>query len=290
MKVMYRRVPKDIDFSFKNIISSKSSTNEEKSIKTDNFKYLEKLDVVYTLRDASKHGDDFELRHSLRSIDKQSWLNRVILIGHRPKWVKNVIHVPYEDLYPQKHKDKNIIFKVLRACAIPDITDRFIVWSDDIYALRPLTLEDFGPWLEYPSQYEKIKDTPIDQINSTWKQRLVQTVEYCKRNGYPTFTPDFHVPYIVDKRLYLEVMLDIPWHIGNGLLTHVFMNVLVKRGKLKHPVLNKNVILRIQEDYSEEDLQLLLKNKLFLNHNNNGLGEGMKRFLEKKFFRKSSYE
>ena len=250
----------------------------------------QKLDVVYTLGNGSKHGDDLELRYSLRSIASQPWLNRIFLIGHKPSWIKNIIHIPLTDYHPSRVKDKNIILKVLRATAVPSITENFVVWSDDIYALRTLTIENFGPYIEYPSQYDEVKFIPIQHITSSWKQRLVQTVEFCKKNNYPDFTPDFHIPYIVPKSLYQEVMFEIPWHYNNGLLTHTFMNVLVPRGQYPSPKHNPNAIVRIKEQLTHKAIANVTSNKLFLNHNNTGLNKDMQFFLNEKFPTQSKYE
>ena len=251
---------------------------------------MKPTDIVYILGNGSKFGDDAELRFSLRSMANQPWLNNIYLIGHKPKWVKNIIHIPCPDHHPAKRKDINLITKILRACSIPELTEDFVVNSDDQFALKILNTEDFGPWEEYPAQYNDIKHVDIQNITSTWKQRLKQTVDYCLRNKMPTFVTELHTPYLVNKRLYPQLMHTVPWHLGNGLLTHVYFNLMNHHGYLPAPTLNKNAAIRIKEGLTHQTIDAITSNKIFLNFNNPGFSPDMKYFLNKRFPVKSKYE
>ena len=104
------------------------------------------MDVVYTIGNFGKHGDGFELRYSLRSIEEQDWVRNIYILGNCPDFLKNVKHIPCPDHY-RKSKDANIINKVLMACSY-DVSDDFIVNSDDHYILKKIDREELGPWLE----------------------------------------------------------------------------------------------------------------------------------------------
>ena len=115
-----------------------------------------KLDVVYPLAAMAKGPDDFELRYSLRSLEPQSWVGTVFIIGHKPAWLKNAVHIPFADQWNLNFKDKNIIKKMLRACTDERISDPFIANSDDQYWLKITEPRDMLiPPRENPPQMEK---------------------------------------------------------------------------------------------------------------------------------------
>ena len=55
------------------------------------------IDFLYVLGSGSEY-NNLELRLSLRSIDKYAHnLGRVFIVGEKPDWIKNVIHIPVKD-------------------------------------------------------------------------------------------------------------------------------------------------------------------------------------------------
>jgi hypothetical protein len=242
-----------------------------------------KVDVVYTLADLSKDGDDFELRLSLRSLARQSWVRNVYLVGHAPDWVRNVVHTPCPDPYA-KAKDANIINKILYACTFPEISENFVVNSDDHYILHPISLAGLGPWLENPSQYREALRL---QSRSSWYHRLVETVALCKDKGWVTDSIECHIPYLVNKRRYQDLFATLPWGQGNGVLTHIyFMATLSEPPKNPGP----KMVLRLKEDVDYPTLQRLTQGRTFFNHDNTGLSPGVKSWLEKLFPDPSKWE
>jgi hypothetical protein len=64
------------------------------------------MDLVYVLGSGSRWGDN-ELRYSLRSVEKHlKGYNNVYLVGDKPDWVRNVTHIPKQDITVQRMFDK----------------------------------------------------------------------------------------------------------------------------------------------------------------------------------------
>lgn len=78
------------------------------------------IDVVYKLGNGSRF-DDAELRYSLRSLSNFRDLGKIYVVGKKPAWIKNVIHIPAGDPY-KSNKDANIINKIILAATHSDIT------------------------------------------------------------------------------------------------------------------------------------------------------------------------
>lgn len=243
---------------------------------------MSKVDVVYTVADMSLRRDDWELRYSLRSLAAQKWVRNVYIIGHKPKWATGVIHVPCND--PLKPKDANIIRKVLLACEQPGITRRFVINSDDHYILRPIELAELGPWLENPCQ---LRESQERYRSSMWCRRLVDTVNWCRTKHLPQWVFECHIPYLVDRKRYQEIMAEIPWNIGNGLVTHVYYNLALDA---EPPREEKTMTVRIKRPLHRDRLKELTARATFFNHNNTGLCPPVKAYLEALFPAKSRWE
>jgi hypothetical protein len=239
-------------------------------------------DVVYTLGDWSRDGDDFELRHSLRSLLGQEWLGRVWIVGHCPEWIDRDIvrHIPMPDHHNPERKDKNIILKLLRACAEEDLSREFVAFSDDKYLMRPIGLEELGPWNEKPSRYELIRDVAPTRLG-LWNRRLWETVRHFQLQGRPVFTPEFHIPFAVDKALYPKVMLDMPWSVGNGLLSLAYVMAAHGADCVQDPP--DGMIVRVKEPLDRDAVQRLAGGCVFLNHDDRGLNEHLMDFLAHTF-------
>ena len=252
-----------------------------------------KIDVVYPLASISKGPDDLELRYSLRSLEGQAWVRNVFTIGYRPQWLKNAHHIDFPDPWNYNFKDKNIIKKMLRACVDDRVSDPFVANSDDQYWLKPVRPEDMMiPPRENPAQIDLDRTSktkgPFRAWRNMWVKRQYETVEYLRKRGKATICFDGHVPYIVEKAKYLRTMNDIPWEMGNGFLIVVYHGYNWENGF--HIEDRDGVLKRIKSDCSCKMVEEAIGNALFLNHNNRGLGQGMREFLEKRFPNPSRWE
>ena len=255
-----------------------------------------KIDVVYPLAATAKGPEDFELRYSLRSLETQPWAGQVFVIGHKPPWLKNAIHIPFADQWNLNFKDKNLIKKMLRSCVDERISDPFVANSDDQYWLKPIEPEDMLiPPRENPPQMDAAiqgrKINPYPTFRNPWVKRQFQTVKFLKGHGKSTTCFDGHVPYLIHKGLYIKTMAQIPWEIGDGFLIVVYhgwnWDALANGHKIED---RDGVLTRIKSDMRHDEIEGKLRRALFLNHNNKALGEGMKDFLKKRFPNKSRWE
>jgi hypothetical protein len=248
-----------------------------------------KIDVVYPLNPMAKGPEDLELRYSLRSLDPQPWAGDVYVIGHRPPWLKNALHIPMGDQWPVNFKDKNIIKKMLCACAEPRISDPFIANSDDQYWLKPINPGEMGiPPREFPAQMDRDRFGRV--YRNGWVKRQALTVEFLKKNKRAEIRFDGHVPYLIDKGQYIRTMNQIPWEMGEGFLIVVYhgWNFHTDNGfKIED---RDGVLVRVKEDLKPEEIEERTAKALFLNHSNKGLSVGMKDFLKNRFPNPSRWE
>jgi hypothetical protein len=163
------------------------------------------IDVVYVLGSGSRWFDN-ELRYSLRSLDKYvTGIRNVYLVGRRPDWIRDVIHIPYHDYHPCK--ERNIMEKVMRACKEPDLSEQFLHVHDDHFALAPVGASEVPFW--YRSELGKLS-LRVPPSNN-YRQALINTDAALRARGRDVKNFDLHYPIIYDKELFPLAMMSYDW-------------------------------------------------------------------------------
>lgn len=158
-------------------------------------------------------GDYLEMEYVIASLKKycSSWVGRIFIVGSEPpERVKNdVIHIPCDNPYTHC-KDANIIHKLRYACEnISDLSDDFLMISDDQIVTKESSWEDMKPrivrkysdWSElkweknrkidfwHECLYRTLKLFPLNQA-AFWEPHIwspmnkYKFVEMCKKYNY----------------------------------------------------------------------------------------------------------
>lgn len=239
------------------------------------------IDVVYPLSKESRWQDN-ELRYSLRSLDcNLIGLGRVFIVGHKPAWLTNVIHIPADDAN-RHNKDANIINKLILACHA-GASDRFLFCSDDQLLLAPVKAADLRP---YHIGCLK-KKPPQFWGGGRWKKGLRRTYELLLARHAQTFHYDAHVPQPMDRHQFAEIMGGIDYHAGDGYTVNtLFFNLALKRHQ-RLPSIKAN-FERPEIDAGE--VRRKIKGKTFLGYNEGGLTPALKTVLAELFPVPSRFE
>jgi hypothetical protein len=165
------------------------------------------MDIVYILGKGSPR-NDLELLFSLRSVKKyMTDLGKVFIIGEKPTWLKNVVHIPCPDPY-EKHW-QNAHYKIRKACEQEALSSDFLLMNDDFFMLREFSGFNYpaysrqdmdggcnGPYsfaVHAPMKMNKslYLQMPLDlKQNGTWSPRsLYGNFFKCE----PIFTKDFNI-------------------------------------------------------------------------------------------------
>jgi len=178
------------------------------------------IDIVYTVKRGGSRSDDNELRYSLRSVEKhlKNYRN-VYIIGHKPDFITNVIHIPHEDknIVP----DMNILRKLLTACDHPDISDQFLFFNDDHFLLQDFDAPTF------PYYYcSTLKMYLKRRVNDSYGRRTYNTMTYLTKNQLPTKHFDIHFPIVYDKQKFKECFHKLPESHQGYVLKSLYGNIL----------------------------------------------------------------
>lgn len=152
------------------------------------------MDALYVLGKSSQY-NNFELRLSLRSLEQNAKdLESVFIVGEKPRWIKNIVHIPVDDIYTIEN---NVFRKILTACKL-DISENFLFMNDDFYMMKPFIMEDYPFFvngevvsISNPSRYQKIQNKTLNELQS---KGIVQVMDY-----------RVHCPIIFNKEKFLKL-------------------------------------------------------------------------------------
>lgn len=165
---------------------------------------MEKYDVVYILKYDVGLG---ELRYSLRSIEKN--------LPHGDVWF--VCGQPF-GLIPDRTitmRQKGILkwekarSSMLKVCTCPFVPDKFWLFNDDFFVLKPVTSEEplFGGTL-----HDHILH--IEHRYNDKHTGYTRALRYCEStlndSDLPTFDYALHIPMLIDKKKMLEALETFP--------------------------------------------------------------------------------
>lgn len=162
------------------------------------YKTVEPVDIVIPLGKGSAW-DDNELRYALRSIERHVFnFRNIIIVGERPQWLTNVIHIPFKEGAVPSDNIKN---KILAACDYQGISKEFMVTNDDI----------FFTFSTDAARYKHYCNSTIDfhiKNNSTgwYKTFLMNTQNALEKANKAQNYFDIHHPIVYNKHLFKEVM------------------------------------------------------------------------------------
>ncbi len=233
-----------------------------------------------------------ELKYSLRSIEKHFLFDfKVWITGDLPEWITNVNHIPHNRCVGmQENTTYDAIAKLLAFCNHPHSGPGFIRMYDDVYVLREVFLDEiklikvFQTWEE------------IDQDNyEIWYRQLIRTLELVKKHGYRGFSTESHFPEFFETGKMASI-IRFYYALENRLLTSsLYYNTVFSDLEPGVDAADVGIRFYFNRDSkyyhsSEGDLHFKCQGMYYLNHNDSGLTDNLKRFLEESFPNKSRFE
>lgn len=242
------------------------------------------MDIVIPKEAKCEWGNHEELRYCLRSIEKNvSDLGRVFIIGYKPDWLQNVVHLEWED-YLKRNKDGNLINKVLLACR-SGVSEQFLRMSDDQLILKPLAISE-----QVPMHSGDLSEKEIEE-KTRWRNRLKRTVEYLKDNGHTCYSFDYHIPQPYDRRQFKEVFEKVDFEADIGYCINTFyFNQQNKFTNFYYICNNVKESFERRHNFSLPQIEEKIKDKRYLGYNPKGLNDNLKTVIQQKFPNKSSFE
>lgn len=195
----------------------------------------EKHDIVIPLGVKSFENENFEIKVAIASIRKYcKFTNRIIIVSQITpiKQLGNDIIWVYQDDIYSHDKDANIIEKVRAAIEnIPDLTDDFIMWSDDQFITKDTYWEDTTP--RYMKIYDKSTKPWFDEMarKRLWYKRLIMCFERFPNKGFGCRFFNPHIPSPLNKYKFMDMCKEFPYQKENGITIYdLYYNFICEDG------------------------------------------------------------
>lgn len=154
------------------------------------------MDVVYPNRD----GENLELRYSLRSLVNVEH-DRVWVFGGAPAWL-NLETVTHQKRMQGGSPYASTRGHIAAACNTPEVSDPFMLWNDDFYAMHYLA--------EMPVYHRGSLEALLDEhakSKTPWAKGLRETAVLLGDAMETTVRSyDLHVPLVIRKTEMLEAL------------------------------------------------------------------------------------
>lgn len=228
------------------------------------------MDVLYILGKGSKW-DNNEIRYSLRSLEKHGQgFNRVFITGENPGFTKNIEYNYCPDI---GYATINHMHKVRWTFQNTDISDDIILMYDDVYFMQDVQLN------EYPYRYTgELYEKP--NIARGFVMSMYKCRKMLENLNKPTKNYGVHCPFIYNRQKFLSLnqywdkmnrgfYFSVRSFYGNY---HEVNGVKSKDAKVIQP---RDIKITGQDFFSISDF---------------ALDNGLDKYLEKLYDKKSKYE
>lgn len=233
------------------------------------------MDIIIPL--AKSKIDFLDLRYCLRGIEQYVAHRNIYIIGEKPSWIKNVIHLRCEDHPNEKFKERNIYNKILMAFDVEGISENVFFFNDDHIFIDE-------PRLPYPNYYKGTLSEALTKNNGIYFATMNRTKMFLDKKAKNTLNFDTHTPIIYNREKFYEAFEGTNFNeaFGYGIksiyanmndITGEFMPDCKLRGKLTLSEVAEQVKGRHIISCTDAPMKY-------------GLGE----YLNKKFETKSKYE
>lgn len=237
------------------------------------------IDLVYPIGHGSLWNNN-ELRYSLRSVEQHLvGFRNVVIVGERPDWLTNVIHIPCPDL--GRTRPEHIYRKILKACQSSEVSDDFLFMNDDFFYLQDRQADKI-PWYS-----DGTLDSVIEKERPTkaYTRMLIHTRNWLENRGLPTIHYDIHVPCIYKKQEFIRVFQDVDWSQGPG---YVIKSMYANRVGVQ-PAFYEDCKINGPQEYIAA-IEYLVRDRFVFSIGDNVINEVFESFCNNYFPNKSNFE
>lgn len=163
-----------------------------------------RFDVVYIYK---RTKDDAELRHSLRTLEKNFPLNRLVICGDPVPGIEPDIRMAVSQYGETKWaRARYLIGRIARK---ENLTEKFWLFNDDFFILEPAG--NFPEGWHDGSLPETIREIEKRHGGPTkYSEEMTRTVRFLMERGMPLKNYAVHVPMLLDRAKIIETLQTFP--------------------------------------------------------------------------------
>lgn len=222
--------------------------------------------------------NDTELRYCLRSIEKHlTGYGDIFIIGEKPDWLRNVVHVPFADQGDKTYdKELNIYSKIMAAIADDRVTDDFLFMNDDHFLLQGYEAGKFPYYCHgWLNDFMITSDYKHTVTNTANLFSLIPDILYF----------DVHAPVLYNKAIFAATFAGLDWSKWFGYcIKTVYANNVIGLTAIEYPD------LKISEAYPASKIHKLLSGRAWFSIHDRAFNGGVRQVLQELYPKKSKYE
>ena len=148
------------------------------------------MDIVYVTKD----GENPELRYSLRSLENVGY-GQVWIFGGAPSWINTPYAVQFVRNPQRGTPYSSTRSHIAAACAHPDVSDPFMLWNDDFFAMQPVGM---APYLHRGPLVDMLEEA--HRHRTPWWNGIIEADVMLEKMGIENpLCYDIHTPIVVHK-------------------------------------------------------------------------------------------
>lgn len=274
------------------------------------------ISVMIPLGSGSRWNDN-ELRYTLRSIDTNFDFeyNVTIYSDHKIDWLQNVTLTEVPRYYPEHAKKYfggilhyenyyDTLNKLKKASLSDDLEEDILYVYDDVLLLQKQNKEQISK-VYAGGMFKDNPDYWINPKRNKWRNTIFQAIERARGFG-KVYLYETHLPRLYHKSKLREMFkmfpiesLEIPYAPAT-LYFNMFYSKPDYNYKTSKEALDNDIkagfygtpnnLCDVFPSKLPKQIELAVKNKLWVNYNDAGLTEPMKEWINKKFPNKSKFE
>jgi len=263
------------------------------------------MDIV-TVFKYSRH-DDFEIRYSLRSIERHApWIRKVWIFGDRPAFLSDdtsLIEQVAEDytapMLGLRAPVRNMFLLMATSSLIPDLLYEYLFFCDDFFLLKDLPIEEARKdrYLE-----DLTVETGLPRGRSLWKDNLWRTRDLLVRLGYSGYNFEAHVPVYLTRQRVFDAYAEFRDFATEDRFHGIMgISAVLNYARKHEPSVSRPPLVCVKTEASRggfwgkppatyEAVLKELEGKRFLNFDDEAFCPPLAKFLQERFPNPSRYE
>jgi len=268
--------------------------NEPYPVANEKPKQTKTIDAVYPY--ASQGAKWEELRYSIRSLHKNFLDLRDIWVvgdGNQP-WMQGTKYIEAKRSYDYSEdafiKNYDYTRMLLIAALNPEISDPFLAINDDHYLLAPTTGELIDERVMVREDMSAFTAEQRASADSEWQRAMWEQYDRLRAVGLGGWNFECHTPVLVEKQKLLHTWSYFGYGEGKLIWKSAYFNMF--------PPTNTSASLSevsghkfgAYKELSYTEIKQRGGEAIYLNHNDEGLNDHLKQYIQERFPNPSPYE
>jgi len=244
-----------------------------------------------------------ELRYSLRSLEmffREEY--EVWIVGDLPDWIQNVRHIPHtKKAILNAGCTYDAVSKLKAYIECEESPNVFVRMYDDVYLTGERTLKQMQI-TRYLFTNDELNSREFMSGSVIWRDQVYKSSDVLVKLGYPGYMTETHCPEVFMKHK-MRGIFEVFDPLENRLLTStLYFNVFPYEQMLKDRKVERALFYGYENDFSYgpgecepvetrlNRVSRIITGKYYLNHNDDGLDNCLKKFIQGMYPDKCRFE